>query len=83
MRKKTSTKHPAKICAECGSELIFVEEITMTVGNALSPVTKTIYHCSNQTCQEESERKEAQRREFRLQQETLKQNRLNNRHSTK
>lgn len=73
----TSTQNRISLkCSNCGSELIFVEEVTVTIGNSLYPMTKTTYRCSNQVCQDETDRKVAKNLELKKEREQLKENRL-------
>jgi hypothetical protein len=62
-------------CNNCGADLILIETTTTTIFNNLSPITKTIYHCSNTTCQEETNKRTAKRIELIEQRELMQENR--------
>lgn len=40
-----------KVCAKCGSKLIELSQTTSAPGNPNFPMTKTIYRCSDDSCQ--------------------------------
>lgn len=63
-------------CNDCGSDLILVEEVTMTLGNNLYPITKSTYKCSNQKCQDEADKRNAKRLELKNQQEQARKERI-------
>jgi hypothetical protein len=74
-----TTKYPQKTslkCHECGSYLLLVgQEIETGVGQ-YSPVTTSIYNCSNPECQADFEKKTAQRMKIHKEQEVAKQKRI-------
>lgn len=74
--KNTHTNLTHLKCNDCGSDLVIVEETTMTLGNNLYPITKTIYRCTNKECQDDSDQKNAKRAEVRHDQEMARQKRL-------
>lgn len=74
--KKSSSKISSRNCSICGSSLILVEETTAIMGNNLYPITKTIFHCSNQNCQNAMDEKVAKNAQFRKDQAEAKQKRM-------
>lgn len=57
--------------------LLVGEEIDQGVGQ-YSPVTTSIYNCSNEVCQKEFDKKIAQRKKIHKEQELAKQKRIEN-----
>lgn len=43
-------------CSQCQSPLVLVSQKTEKVEGSLFPQTSTIYHCSDQNCQEEKDK---------------------------
>lgn len=63
--KSSDQKQKIHKCNDCGAILILVEEITMTLGNNLYPITKSIFKCSNNECQEEADKRAAKKLELK------------------
>jgi len=63
-------------CDTCGADLVILEVVTMTMGNNLYPITKTIYKCTNNICQEEADLRNAKKAQVRKEQEEARQKRM-------
>lgn len=62
----TDTISNSHKCNDCGCDLILVEEVTMTLGNNLYPITKSTFKCSDKECQAEADKKAAKKLELKL-----------------
>jgi hypothetical protein len=57
----TLQKSPTYHCSQCGSDLIFVSEVTEQLAGSQFPQTTAIYRCSNAECQKEKDIQTAKR----------------------
>ncbi len=65
-------------CAQCGSPLILVKQVTRVVEGARFPQTSSVYKCSNKECQSQREkdtekRKKLQEERTKAQEDRIKQ----------
>lgn len=79
--KLVNNKYPiltSRICSECGSNLLLVEEKTEIVEDQLSPVTTSIFQCSDNKCKKEFDMRTALRMKLIKEQETARVKRIEN-----
>lgn len=74
---KTATTHfPVQTCNRCGKNLIELKRKVEKSATQQSPITTTVYKCSDKACQAEIDRKMAEMRKRREEQEALAEQRL-------
>lgn len=59
-------------CNQCDSDLILVKEVVEVLEDYLTPITTTIYRCSDNKCQKNIEKKTSERIQLQLEQDTAK-----------
>ena len=74
----TYPQQTSQKCRDCGSFLILVDKKTEIEEGQHAPVTTSIYHCSNVTCQENIEKKTAIRVQAAEDQESARKKRMEN-----
>ncbi len=58
----TSTISATRKCSTCGSDLTLVKSWTEKLDGNKFMQTTTIYHCSNQACQDQKDKEEVKRK---------------------
>lgn len=70
-------------CNQCGSPLIVFKKKTQKIENYLSPITVTVYKCTNKQCQRDIDKKTALRKKVSKEQQSAKDERVRVKKETK